>query len=201
MELISNMTLENEVMLANSLRDIYSSVVLYKTYSDTSELLNNIIELVESDSNNNHTMSKMTPFSYRISNVDDLAAAFIKKYQKSIDKAGEFAYSINKKYGYTMDIASIVGPYILYQCGITDESIAFYLSLGMVLSNIICDVLAKQKENYIQKKNNDDMKAVCKSLYHLLEKAIKQNQLQGTCDIQMEKSLKEIQKILDEDNL
>lgn len=200
MELICNMTLESKAILSNSLRSIYSSVVLYETYDDQSEFLNSIIELVESDLNNSQTMSKMAGVSYRISNVDELAAAFIKQYQKVIDKAGEFAYSINEKFGYTMDIASVVGPYILYQCGITDESITFYLALGMVLSNIICDVLAKHKENDIEKKNDDEMKAVCKSLYHLLEQAKKQNQLHGIHDSQIEKSLKEIEKILEENN-
>lgn len=116
-----------------------------------------------------------------------------------IDKAGKLAYSINEKYGYTIDIASVVGPYILYQCGITDENLSFYLSLGMTISNIICDVLSKHEEKNIENIQQAEAKTICKSIYQLLEKTKKRNQLHGVKDSQIEKSMNEIQKILDKD--
>lgn len=128
-----------------------------------------------------------------------MATAFIKKYQKAIDNAGKLAYSINEKYGYTIDIASVVGPYILYQCGITDENLSFYLALGMTLSNIICDILAKHEEKNIEKVKQEETKAICKSIYQLLERTKKRNHLHRVKDLQIEKSMNEIQKILNND--
>ena len=197
MELICNITKENEAQLSNSLRSVYSSAVLYGTFEDESDFLKSIIELVESDIKYSQSLRKDPSLSYRISNVHELASAFIKKYQNAIDKAGKLAYSINEKYGYTVDIASIVGPYILYQCGVTDENLSFYLALGMILSNIICDILAKHEEENIEKMKNEETKTVCKSIYHLLEKTKKRNQLHRVHDSQIEKSMKEIQKIID----
>lgn len=49
MELICNITKEDEAQLSNSLRSIYSSAVLYGTFEDESDFLKSIIELVESD--------------------------------------------------------------------------------------------------------------------------------------------------------
>lgn len=198
MELIYNMTQENEAMLSNSLRSIYSSAVLYEEYDDESDFLKSIIELVEADIEYSQSLKRDPALSYRISNVHELAAAFIKKYQKVIDVSAKFAYSVNEKYGYTTDVASIVGPYILYQCGITDENLSFYLAIGMTLSNIICDVLAKHEEKNIEKVKNEETKTICKSLYQLLEKTSKRNQLHRKRDLQIEKSMKEIQKILNE---
>ena len=199
MELICNITKENEAQLSNSLRSVYSSAVLYGTFEDESDFLKSIIELVESDIKYSQSLRKDPSLSYRISNIHELASAFIKKYQKALDSAGKLAYSINEKYGYTVDIASIVGPYILYQCGVTDENLSFYLALGMTLSNIICDILAKHEEKNIEKMKNEETKMVCKSIYHLLEKAKKRNQLHRVHDSQIEKSMEEIQKIIDKD--
>lgn len=199
MELICNITKENEALLSNSLRSIYSSAVLYGTFEDESDFFKSIIALVESDIKYSQSLRKDPSLSYRISNIHELASAFIKKYQKAIDKAGKFAYSINEKYGYTVDIASIVGPYILYQCGVTDENLSFYLTLGMTLSNIICDILAKHEEKNIEEMKNEETKTVCKAMYQLLEKTKKRNQLHRVHDAQIEKSMKELQKILDKD--
>lgn len=197
MELINNITQENEAVLSNSLRSIYSSVVLYGAHDDESDFLKSIIELVEADIEYSQSLRKDPSLSYRISNIHELATAFIKKYQKVIDNAGKLAYSINEKYGYTIDIASVVGPYILYQCGITDENLSFYLALGMTMSNIICDVLAKHEEKNIEKLKHEETKVICKSIYQLLEKTKKRNQLHRVKDLQIEKSMNEIQKILD----
>ncbi len=201
MEMICNITEENQVLLSNSLRSIYSSAVLYETFEDESEFLKSIIELVESDIKYSQSIRKGLSLSYRISNFHELSSAFIKKYQRVIDKAGKLAYSINEKYGYTVDIASIVGPYILYQCGITDENLSFYLALGMTLSNIICDILAKHEENNIDVMKNEETKTVCKAIYQLLEKTKKRNDLHGVRDSQIEKSMREIQKMLDKDTV
>lgn len=199
MELICNITKEDEAQLSNSLRSIYSSAVLYGTFEDESDFLKSIIELVESDIKYGQSLRKDFFLSYRISSIHELASAFIKKYQKAIDKAGKFAYSINEKYGYTVDIASIVGPYVLYQCGVTDENLSFYLALGMALSNIICDALAKHEEKSIEEMKIEETKTVCRSIYHLLDKTNKRNQLHRVHDSQIEKSMKEIQKIIDKD--
>lgn len=200
MELINNITQENEAILSNSLRSIYSSAVLFETHDDESDFLKSIIELVEADIEYSKSLRKDPSLSYRISNVHELTTAFIKKYQKVIDNAGKLAYSINEKYGYTIDIASVVGPYILYQFGITDENLSFYLALGMTISNIICDVFAKHEEKNIEKVKHDEEKAICKSIYHLLEGTKKRNQLHKVKDLQIEKSMNEIKKILDDDD-
>lgn len=199
MELINNITQENEVILSNSLRNIYFSVVLYEAHDDESDFLKSIIELVEADIEYSQSLRKDPSLSYRISNVHELATAFIKKYQKVIDSAGKLAYSINEKYGYTIDIASVVGPYILYQFGITDENLSFYLALGMTISNIVCDVLAKHEEKNIEKIKHDEEKAICKSIYYLLDRTKKRNQLHKVKDLQIDKSMNEIKKILDND--
>lgn len=199
MELINNITQENEVILSNSLRNIYSSVVLYEAHDDESDFLKSIIELVEADIEYSQSLRKDPSLSYKISNVHELATAFIKKYQKVIDSAGKLAYSINEKYGYTIDIASVVGPYILYQFDITDENLSFYLALGMTISNIVCDVLAKHEEKNIEKIKHNEEKAICKSIYHLLDRTKKRNQLHKVKDLQIDKSMNEIKKILNND--
>lgn len=76
MELIYNITQKNKIMLSNSLRSIYSSVVLYETFDDKSDFLKSIIELVESDIEYSQSLIKDTSVSYRISNVHELATAF-----------------------------------------------------------------------------------------------------------------------------
>lgn len=197
MEIIYNITKENETLLSDSLRDIYSSAVLYGTFEDDSDFLKSIIELVESDIKHSKPVRRDPHLSYRVADIHELASAFIKKYQDVMNKAGKFAYSINEKYGYTVDIASIVGPYILCQCGVTDENLSFYLALGMTLSNIICDILAKQEEKNIEKMKNEEMKTICNAVYNLLENAKERNQLNKVQDSQIEESFGEIQKILD----
>ncbi len=175
--------------------------MLYETFEDESDFLKSIIELVESDIKYNQSLRQDPSLAYRIPNIHELASAFIEKYQKAIDQAGKLAYSINEKYGYTVDIASIVGPYILYQCGVTDDNLSFYLALGMTLSNIICDILAKHEENNIQVMKNEETKTVCKAIFQLLEKTKKRNELHRVHDPQIEKSIKEIQKVLDKDTM
>jgi hypothetical protein len=197
MEIICNITKENEALLSNSLRSIYSSAVLYEAFEDESDFLKSVIELVESDIKYSQSLRKDPSLAYRIPNIHELAVAFIEKYQTAIDKAGKLAYSINEKYGYTVDIVSIVGPYILYQCGVTDDNLSFYLALGMTLSNIICDILANHEENNMQAMRNEETQTVCKAIYQLLEKTKKRNELHRVHDLQIEKSMKEIQKVLD----
>ena len=198
MEMICNITRDDETKLANALRSIYSSVVISESFKDQSEFLENIIFLVDDDIKYGQSLREGNPaLSYRISTTHELASAFIKKYQNVIDKAGKLAYSANERYGYTVDIASVVGPYILYQCGITDENLSFYIALGMTLSNIICDILAKHEEKNIEQLENEQMATVCKATYHLLKKSQKRNQLHKVQDPQIERSLAEIRKMLE----
>lgn len=65
MELIYNITQQNEAMLSNSLRSIYSSAVLYETYNDESDFLKSIIELVETDIEYSQFLRKDPSLSYR----------------------------------------------------------------------------------------------------------------------------------------
>lgn len=198
MDVLNNITKSDEVLLSNCLRSIYSSAVLYETFDDDSELLNTIITLVEIDIEYEKSLVKDPTLSYRISNYHELAAAFIKKYHIIIDKAGKLAYSINEKYGYSIDLASIIGPYLLYQLGITDDCFSFYLSLGMTISNIICDILSKHEEKNIERIKNEETKKICKSVNLLLVKANEKNQQCGENDPQIPKSIAEIQKIIND---
>ena len=199
MEMICNITRNDETKLANALRSIYSSVVINESFKDQSAFLQSVILLVDDDIKYGQSLREVNPtLSYRISTTHELAAAFIRKYQNVIDKAGKLAYSANERYGYTVDIASVVGPYILYQCGITDENLSFYIALGMTLSNIICDILAKHEEKNIEQLETEQMANVCKATYHLLKKTQKRNQLHKVHDPQIEKSIVETSKLLEE---
>lgn len=198
MEMIYNITRDDETKLANSLRKIYSSVVISESFKDQSEFLQNIIFLVDDDIKYGQSLREGNPaLSYRISTTHELATAFIKKYQNVIDKAGKLAYSANEKYGYTIDIASVIAPYILYQFGITDENFSFYIALGMTLSNIICNILAKHEEKNIKQLENEQIATICKATYHLLQKTQKRNQLHNVHDTQIQKSLVETGKLLE----
>lgn len=200
MNVLNNITKSDEVLLSNCLRSIYSSAVLYETFEDDSELLNSIITLVEIDIEYEKSLVKDPALSYRISNYHELASSFIKYYHLLIDKAGKLAYSINDKYGYSIDIASIIGPYLLYELGITDDTFSFYLSLGMTISNIICDILAKHEEKNIERMKNEETKMICRLLKQLLVKVNENNQQCGENDPQIQKSIDEIQKITDDDS-
>ena len=105
MEMICNITRNDETKLANALRSIYSSVVINESFKDQSAFLQSVILLVDDDIKYGQSLREVNPtLSYRISTTHELAAAFIRKYQNVIDKAGKLAYSANERYGYTVDI-------------------------------------------------------------------------------------------------
>lgn len=68
----------------------------------------------------------------------------------------------------------------------------------MTLSNIICDILAKHEEKNIEQLETEQMATVCKATYHLLKKTQKRNQLHKVHDPQIEKSIVETSKLLEE---
>lgn len=133
-------------------------------------------------------------YKYRISLTHDLAVAFIEKYNIILDKAEQFAYTINDQFGRGIDIANVVCPYVLYQFGITDENLSFYIGLGMTIANIICDVLAKKRGEQAGKLNEEQISIICSSLRKLLINAKLMSNNSKECD-EFQKSISELDKI------
>lgn len=173
MELVLDNISQKETIIANALRDIYSSVVLYESYEDDSDLLKTIIDLVEKDIERDRSSKLGANIQCRSVNTHELANAFLERYEQVFDKARIFASSINKRYGHTIDVASIVGPYILYLFGVTDVTLSFYITLGLALSNVICDSLANSKDEEDSKEKeraeNQKNKTICRTLLSILE--------------------------------
>lgn len=173
MELVLDNISQKETIIANALRDIYSSVVLYESYEDDSDLLKTIIDLVEKDIERDRSSKLEANIQYRRVNTHELANAFLERYEQVFDRARIFASSINKRYGHTIDVASIVGPYILYLFGVTDVTLSFYITLGLALSNVICDSLANSKDEEDSKEKeraeNQKNKTICRTLLSILE--------------------------------
>lgn len=81
MEMICNITRNDETKLANALRSIYSSVVINESFKDQSAFLQSVILLVDDDIKYGQSLREVNPtLSYRISTTHELAAAFIRKY-------------------------------------------------------------------------------------------------------------------------
>lgn len=190
---------EKHIALANALNEIYWSSIVEEKYDISSDFLCNIIKLVEENQEYVQSIKRQdTKVAYRIPSAQHLAESFLNKYKEAIEKARSFAYMINMQFGYTVDIASVVGPYILYLIGVTDESMAFFISLGMTIANIICDNLASKHEEQLVLSDEKDRKQVLEAIEYLLEKA----QLSASVDNdrqQTTKSLGEIRKIIDSD--
>ena len=198
MEMINYLSKTDELNLANELKRLYSSVIIDESYSDQSEFLQNIIALVSNDIQIQQNIRNNDPScSYRISTAHDLSAAFVKKYKSALNAVSKFAYSISTTYGHAINIASIVGPYALLKLGVADENISFYLTLGMTISNIICDILAKQHSKKLEQMNREDMLTICKTMQKILEKSQNRNKAHGHQDLQIDKSIQEIEKIIE----
>lgn len=164
---------EQEISLANSLKTIYYCAFIEDEFSDDSGLLETIQVLVEDSIRCQKEIFNANPeVSYRISSTKQLAEAFFKKYSEILDNAETIAYSINNKVGYSTDIASIICPYVLCQMGVTSENVSFYIGLGMVIANIICDMLAKKQEDKIatqDKLENEEIKKICQEMKKYLD--------------------------------
>lgn len=189
---------EQKTAIANVLNNIYYEVVIEETYSDNSRLLGNIIAIVDESNNIKRDYLKGNPeVSFRLSASDILVKLFGEKYNKLLDKVCSFAFHINTRLGYSTDLASVVCPYILYEFGVTNEEVSFYLGLGMVLANIICDSLSQIKTEQMEKTDETCEKEVYKTLIILLEEARK-NTKSKQSKKQICESLDQISKIIKE---
>lgn len=193
--LIETITTDQEILIANALKEIYYLSEIEELHSDESQFLRDVVQLVYISIQTQKKQYDAHPeYAYRIPATHDLAVAFIEKYNIILDKAEQFAYTINDQFGYGIDIANVVCPYVLYQFGITDENLSFYIGLGMTIANIICDVLAKREENKREKLNKEQMSTICSSLRKLLINAKSMSNNSKECD-ELQKSISELDKI------
>ena len=93
---------------------------------------------------------------------------------------------------------SIVCPYVLYQLGVTNENLSFYLGLGMVIAKIVCNVLAKNEERRIDRVKKEQTVSICKGMKHMLEGSKKYAETEESCKL-IELSILEIDKIINSD--
>ncbi len=195
---ISLIPRKDEILLANTLKEIYYVAVVEDKHDDDSILLQDIIALVEGNIEyQKNAFGQVPGESLFFPSTHDLADAFWTKYHDVISKAEDFAYSINSKFGYFNDLASVVAPYILYQTGITDENISFYIGFGLVTANIICDALASKKEEKKAAVDEKNIKTICKELKKQLIIS-KSYAKEDEVDI-INKSIEEIDKIINTD--
>lgn len=192
---ISLISKNQKTSLENALKEIYYIAVVEEEHDDDSILLQDIIALVEEtlecQKKNFENLSGISPF---LGSKYDLVKAFLIKYQEIIMKAENFAYSINVRFGYFNDLASIVAPYILYRTGITDENISFYIGLSLVVANIICDSLANKKEEKKDAIEEKNIKIICQELEKQL--VIAKNYAKDEEIEIINKSIEEINKII-----
>lgn len=193
---IDEITKYEEISLANSLKEIYYETVIEEMHEDSLTLLQEIISMVDISIKNQQNLFEKNPeFSYRISSTHDLSRAFLEKYKSAFNKIEKFAYSIDEHFGHIVDIESVVCPYVLYQLGVTDENISFYIGLGMVIANIVCNTLAKNEEKRIEKEEKKQTIFLCISMKHLLEDSKRYIETEESKQ-QIEQSLDEINKII-----
>lgn len=178
--------------LANALNEIYWAVEVEGAQINTSFLYKDIACLVESNVNSVQKIRANNPtLAYRISSTRELAEEFLKKYNTIINKSMDYAYSINRRFGHTIDIVSVVCPYVMYLLEITDETYSFYIGLGLAISNIICDALSAEKEKRLEAEETSEKVEIFKALISLLEKSKRYNK-----NPQIENSLKSIRSLL-----
>lgn len=194
---ISLIAKSDEILLANSLREIYCITVIEENHDDESILLQDIIELVEGDiEREKKSFENSSGYSFCVSFTHELVEAFWAKYYETISKAENLAYSINSRFGYFDDLASIIAPYMLYQAGITNENISFYIGLGLVIAKIICDTLANKKEEKREMLDNKNIKIICERLKEQL--IISKNYATEEEINIINKSIEEIDKIINQ---
>lgn len=188
------LTFKQETRIANAIKEIYFESIVENRFYDDSDFFHGIEDLVnQSIEKQNEAIKAVGGGALRYSDVEDLANAFWDKYKKCITTTEDFAYEINHYFGYSIDLACVVGPYFLYQVGVTDENISFYLSLGLVVAKIICDSLASKKEERDEKAEKDRIKIVCAELTQVLERA--KNNAGGKERKSIEASIEEMKKI------
>lgn len=194
----SSVLKSEEVLIANALKNIYYISVIEDEHDDNTILLKDIIALVEeSIDKQKNAFDHSSGLSYFLPSTHDLVHDFLEKYHAFLSKTEDFAYSINDRFGYITDLASVVAPYFLYQVGITDENISFYIGFGLVIANIICDRLAGKKEEKNGKLNEKNIKTICQELKKQLN--ISKNYAKEDEVSIINKSIEEIDKIIDAD--
>lgn len=192
----SSVLKSEEVLIANTLKNIYYISAIEDEHDDDSILLKDIITLVEeSIAKQKNAFDHSSGYSFFLPSTHDLANAFLEKYHAILSKTEDFAYSINSRFGYITDLTSVVAPYFLYQVGITDENISFYLGLGLVIANIICDRLAGKKEEKNAKLSEKNIKTICRELKKQLN--ISKNYAKEDEVSVINKSIEEMDKIID----
>lgn len=193
----SSVLKSEEVLIANTLKNIYYISVVEDEHDDDSVLLRDIIALVEESIDKQKDAFDHSPgYSYYFPSTHDLVNAFLEKYHVILSKTEDFAYSINSRFGYIADAASVVAPYYLYQIGITDENISFYIGFGLVIAKIICDRLAGKKEEKNAELSEKNIKTICQELKKQLN--ISKNYAKEDEMSVINKSIEEIDKIIDE---
>lgn len=194
----SSVLKSEEVLIANALKNIYYISVVEEEHDDNSILLKDIIALVEeSIDKQKDAFDHSFGYSFFLPSTHDLVNAFFEKYHAILSKTEDFAYSINSRFGYITDLASVVAPYFLYQVGITDENISFYIGFGLVIANIICDRLAGKKEEKNAEWSEKNIKTICQELKKQLN--ISKNYAKEDEVSVINKSIEEIDKIIDAD--
>lgn len=108
-----------------------------------------------------------------------------------------FAYRINTKLGHSIDLAGVVCPYILYELGITDEKLSFYLALGMALAKIVCDSLSQNHAKKLEAAEEREQKEAYAALKDFLEKA-GANTAEPEAAQQISNSLEQITGLMDQ---
>lgn len=183
------------ISLANVLNEIYYEVVIEECYYDDLDLLQGIIACVDKNNQMKKDVFLANPSSaFALDTNAQLVELFVDKYKSVLDKACTVAWKINTKFSYTIDVASVVAPYILYELGVTSDSVAFYMGLGMVLANIVCDSLSNMKEEQINKKIDSNSKEIYKAINVLLIEA-KKNAKGNKAKAQIDESLEQISKL------
>ena len=184
--------------LAHILNEIYYEVAIEENYYDDLDLLKDIIACVEKNNQmKRDVFIANAGVAFALDTNKQLVELFVDKYRGVLDRACTIAWRINTKFSYTIDIASVVAPYILYELGVTSDSIAFYVGLGMVLANIVCDSLSNIKEDQLSEKADSDNKEICKALNVLLNEA-KKKAKGKEAKKQIDESIEQISKLLTE---
>lgn len=216
---------DHQAALADALDQIYRAAAVEKTYSDDTVFLKDIIQIMDESKDLVDQQQQCISFfdyegefpmllldcSYsmrpkglmytgldtKLSLPELLARRFGEKFNPILDKACLFAYRINTKLGHSIDLAGVVCPYILYELGITDEKLSFYLALGMALAKIVCDSLSQNHAKKLEAAEAREQKEAYAALKNFLEKA-GANTAEPEAAQQISNSLEQITGLMDQ---
>lgn len=157
-------TEENARKLAIQLKTMYYESYIEEDYTDDSEILLIITEVVEAYIQEQKVTQLSSSDSFILIHTNELVESFLQRINVIVLECEKFAYVVNAKFGHTIDLANVICPYVLYKMGVTDEGISFYLALGMTIANIICDSLANEEQerlDKIEKMEIEEIKRTC----------------------------------------